>query len=139
MNIEEVIKSGSARIYYDCDGNEKTLRQMFREEPEWFYSRFEHMQKALEKLQAENKQLREAQEWISVSDRLPEIINKKSVRQPWGSSKSVAVIVDGSAESFEKGYVLRFQDGSIDWRVIGFTNPDVLMWKHLEPPKEQGE
>ena len=46
---------------------------------------------------------------------------------------------DWLKEEFEKGYVLRFQDGSIDWRVIGFTNPDVLMWKHLEPPKEQGE
>ena len=93
----------------------------------------------IEQQQKEIEQLKKDNEWISVDDRLPENINKKSVREPWGSSKSVAVIVDGSAESFEKGYVFRFDDGSIVWRVIGFTNPDVLMWKHLKPPKEQGE
>jgi hypothetical protein len=50
INIEDTIIPS---VYTDSEGNERTLRQMFNYEPEWFYSRFEHMQKALEQLQAE--------------------------------------------------------------------------------------
>lgn len=51
----------SAKIYYDSDGNEKTIYQMIKDEPEWTASKFQEMEKIIE-----------SRQWISVKDRLPE-------------------------------------------------------------------
>jgi hypothetical protein len=96
---------------------------------------------ALEQLQAENKQLREGQEWISVDDRLPEIIEncKGSIA---GISEPVMVMFKDKGEvNSYMGVSRLFKGGrgdltSFHW---DFDYPKVTHWKPLPSPPQEKE
>lgn len=64
IDIEEIIKSVKFDIHHFDRIKDTDSRKMLKA--------LEQQQKEIEELQAENKQLREGQEWISVDDRLPQ-------------------------------------------------------------------
>jgi hypothetical protein len=45
----------SAKIYFDADGNERTIYQMVKSEPEWAANRIQEGEKAIEQLQQERQ------------------------------------------------------------------------------------
>ena len=147
IDIEDTIIPS---VYTDSEGNERTLRQMFNYEPEWFYSRFEHMQKALEQQQKEIEQLKNGNEWISVDDRLPIYIRQKN-GEPYHSLKQTnsnryLVQIERNSENYVEGGiyldVLSFSNirefygydmtgkGTDNWR------ERVVKWKPLPKPPE---
>jgi len=53
--------NSTAKVYQDIDGNDVSLYQLIRREPDWAHSRI----KRCEELEAQ-------QQWVSVEERLPE-------------------------------------------------------------------
>jgi hypothetical protein len=45
----------TAKIYFNVDGNERTIHQMVKQEPEWAANRIQEGEKAIEQLQQEQE------------------------------------------------------------------------------------
>lgn len=80
----------TAKIYYDSDGNEKTIYQMIKDEPEWTASRFQEMEKIIE-----------SRQWISVKDKYNEIIELLMLEQ-MKYTKQVGGYLDGIVTGIER-------------------------------------
>lgn len=58
----------TGKTYHDSEGNERTIWQMVREEPEWAAARVQEGEKAIERakeLEADNNRLTLWLEWVS--------------------------------------------------------------------------
>jgi hypothetical protein len=49
--MSEYPTNSTAKVYYDCEGNERTLYQMVRTEPEWAMSRIQVGEAAIKELE----------------------------------------------------------------------------------------
>lgn len=71
----------TAKVYYDTEGNQRTLSQMVEHEPQWAASRLRHC----EEISSQLKDFREAIEFIA---------SQKDKKSNWAVELAKRVLVD---------------------------------------------